>query len=367
MSNSKSGKSKKMVVSNKLPIEYGNDKVHVKSIDNQDSTEFGDNYMYLTISGTNVNSIFSQTIVRTIISLVGSYAFSQDNITFESNTSLFNRDYIKLRISTTPIVYKDYKYDPIDNFAERCVNLEKIKNEIGYREITELEKIEIQNKKSELLVDNIHMHVSTTNTTSDILYVTTNSEFTTFYKNGIVIPDIYPRESLIIALKPGQEINFTAIADFNIPMVNNCYSSAYHVSHRMIDNNTFCIKLRSYRQMREKRIVIEACEIIKLKFDALRTNIFTHMQTEEFLSENKNSDYEGTVIVNNENHTMSEIFTRRLQDHENSKYVGFIVEHPDENIFKFKYVVNGTSIKRILNDVIESLIDDYSIIAKSIV
>jgi len=323
-----------------------------------DATDMGINEYHITLSGPRMNNgIFTHTIVRTVVSLVGSYAFSGENIKFEKNTTIFNRDQIRLRISNIPILYKDYEYP---NYAERCVQLEKDVNEIDPKELSELEKIELDIKKKQSMVDNIHMYVNAINDTSDIMYVTSNAKYTTFYKDGVTIPDIYPREVSIIALQPGQEINFTAVSDFDIPMRNGIYRAAYSAFHREIDENTFRLSVKSYRQIPDEQIVIEACNIIILKLNNLQSKIFLTMSSEEFLELNPDPDYKGELVVENENHTMAEIFTRRIQDHVYIMNAAFIVRHPDENNFVFRYEANGASIKKIIDEVINELVADYT-------
>jgi DNA-directed RNA polymerase subunit L len=338
-----------------------NDRVNISEIIETESIDgFATNNLTFVMSGSQINHIFSNTIIRTIDSLVGAFAFDKTDIDFTSNTSIFNRDYMRVRISNTPILYKNYEYDAIDNFAETCVELEKArKNVNNERVLTDIEQIDELNKKKLSMINNIHMFVDAKNDTNDIIHVTTNSKFTTFHKDEKIIPDIYPREVKLCALKPGQEIKISAISSFNIPLERNCYSSAITTFHREIDANTYKFKLVSLRQMREKQIVIEACKIINLKIMNIKNKLISKINS---LKSTTNIDYNAKIEIANENHTMGELLSRRLREHAFITYATFKMEHPDKNAIVFEYKAEGMTIGKILDTVVDEIIADYNLV-----
>jgi DNA-directed RNA polymerase subunit L len=349
----KASKSTKQKIVSLLTVD------NIKQIDSTDN--LGNNQLSFRISGQDVNYKFSNTILRTIINLVGSYGFNGENVEFQSNTSIFNRDVLRFRLNNTPILYKDYQYPPIDNFAEKCVELELDRKDIAYiAKKDEIEEIELQNKKKMELLNNLHMHVTAKNTTNDIMHVDTSSEFTTFYLDSVVIPNIYPKDLLLVELNPGQEINFTAIADFNIPANGDMYSSAIVARHVMINENSYIIILESLRQIPEKVIVQKACEIIIIKFNNMRDVLLEHINS---LRSTTNIEYSAHIEIKHENHTLGEIFTYHIQNHPNITFAGFNNEHPDINDIFFEYSTEGMPFSKILVDVIKEITDLYQNLA----
>lgn len=347
----------------KSKIIKSNETISITEIIATDSVNnLNTNSLSFVMSGTNVNYIFSNTIIRTIDSLVGAFAFTRDDIEFTSNTSIFNRDYMRVRINNIPILYKNYKYASIKNFAETCVNLEKNRKINSDRVLTDIEAIEELNKKKISMINNIHMFVDAKNDTNDILHVTTNSKFTTFHKDEKIIPDFYPREIKICALKPGQEIKFSAISSFNIPLEQDSFSSAITTSHREINENSYRFKLISNRQMPESQIVIEACKIIIIKITNIKNILIDKINS---MQDVKNINYIAIIEIVNENHTMGELLSRRIREHPFTKYAAFKMEHPDKNAIIFEYNVEGMTIIKILEIVIKEIIDDYEIVIKA--
>lgn len=326
----------------------------------ESENNLGSNSFSCEISGKGVDSIFTNTIIRTIISLCGSYSYNQDNIEIPVNTSDFNNDYMRLRLSNIPIIYKDYMYDTIDNYAETCVDLEKKRKKvIGARTPTDVEIMEEKNIQKAKLINNIHMHVDAKNNGNDILDVTTNNKYTTFYKDGEVIPDIYPREVMIIGLKPGQEIKFTTVADFNIPANSSIYASAIKPGHRHLPNDSWQLNLTSYRQIPERRIVIEACKIIIIKINNVKDYILEKINS---LKNTTDIDYSAEIELVNENHTVGEILSRRIRMHNNSKFAGFVMKHPDINNILLEYKTEGATFTKVLQEVVQEIINDYTVI-----
>jgi hypothetical protein len=62
----------------------------------------GNTRLELNITGTNIDYVVANTIRRTILSDVPIYAFTQ--FKFNKNTSIFNNNYMKLRIKNMPVL-----------------------------------------------------------------------------------------------------------------------------------------------------------------------------------------------------------------------------------------------------------------------
>ena len=116
----------------------------------------GSNFFKFKLSGSDINYVIVNTIVRIGLSLVGSYTFNPDFITIERNTSIFNNDQMRLRISNIPIINKDYKNMIVPNNSDlvsKCIDLEiEANTSIFQTKKDNLEELElIETKKKELL------------------------------------------------------------------------------------------------------------------------------------------------------------------------------------------------------------------------
>lgn len=319
------------------------------------------NKLTFTVTGSHVEHVFSNTIIRTMISLVGAYAYEEQDIEVVENT-IHNPDYMARRVSNIPIVYKDYMYDPIENFAETCVQLEQDFYSQADQTLTDLEMIEFKNKKKIKQMNNIHMSVKAHNTSNDIINVSSNEKYTTFYKNGEIISDFYPKEITILYMQPGHDITLTAESSFNIPIYNNSFSSVSVASHKYIDDHSYSISLSSLRQMPEKQIVIEACNIIVLKLENLKNKIHEILRIKKLVP---NIEYKEIISIPGENQTMGEIFAKRACKHDSANTITFRVEHPDDTSIVLDYDVAGMTMSKITENIIKELKDDYQAVANA--
>jgi DNA-directed RNA polymerase subunit L len=308
------------------------------------------------ISGDHMNHIFSNTIIRTTLSLVGAYAFDENDMTFDENSSIFNNDMLSLRFSNTPIFNNNCDFTSPEDFAEKCIRMEISRNENLYKKIPEIERLRLETIHKQTLIDNLHMHINARNDTNDIMYATTGKKDCTFYQDEKEIPDIYPEELHLVALKPNQALVATLASSFNIPLHDYVFASTQKAWHRYMDDNKYRVFVVSYGQMSGRQNAIEACNIIVIKLENLRTTLFDAISK----LDNDDREYNGLVKILNDKHTMGCIFTRRMQDHKMIKYAGYKVEHPDDNHFMFKYTAEGMTITRCINASIDSLISDYT-------
>ena len=65
---------------------------------------FNNNYTLFTIKGKDINYITINTLRRVILTLVPTFAFDPENIIIEKNTSVYNNDYMRLRLSSIPLI-----------------------------------------------------------------------------------------------------------------------------------------------------------------------------------------------------------------------------------------------------------------------
>jgi DNA-directed RNA polymerase subunit L len=316
---------------------------------------YGSNYLKFKLAGTNINYVIANTLVRTGLSLLGTYSFNPELITIDKNTSIFNNDQMRLRLANMAIINKNYKKPIIKYTTETvnsCLDLEILTNS----HLFQIKNDNINDKTD--LVNNLTMSIFAKNDTNETLNVTTNSKYTSFYKDGNKIDDIYPREILVIQLKPGEEFLCTAISDFNIPMYNNIYSTVSVFSYEEINDNEYEIYLESNRQISEEDIIKYCCKII--------INKLIHIEKIIINKISETNEYEGTLNLENENHTLGNLLTRAIQDHKNISFCGYKIDHPDINELTIKYKTEGNTFINILKEVIKKQIELFETIGELI-
>ena len=329
--------------------------------DNKSINGFATSNLQLKITGKDINYIIINTLRRVAYSLVGAYAFDPQYMTIEKNTSIYNNDYMRSRISNFPIIDTDNilhnNDDLLDTFLKLEVDANKSIFEIQKNNLQELEEIEIKKKE---MIDNLHIYIKAKNNTDDIMNVTTNAEYTTFYLGEKAIPDIYPRELLIIKLKPGEEFACYSIANLNIPMYHNIFSSCTIFSYEEIDDNEFNVYIESRRQITEKDIIKKCCKLICKKLINLKNIIISKIEG------NTEAEYEAEIKIENENHTLGNLITRGIQDHKNISFCGYKIDHPDINELTIKYKTEGDKFSNILKQIIKKQIEIYEMIDSKI-
>lgn len=321
---------------------------------------YGSNFLKFKLEGPDINEVIVNSLSRIGLSLVGSYAWNPDFITIETkndNTSIFNNDQMRLRISNIPIINIDYNNPVVPigtDLVPKCLKLEIDANTtIFSSKVDSLQELEeIEEKKRELL-NNLHMYIEARNRTNEIMCVTTNDKFTSFFLNDKKISNIYPKDALIIKLNPGEQFICSAIADYNIPMYNAIYSAVSVFAHDEISSTEFIVTVESMRQMSEEEIVKRCCMIAIQKLKAIEKIILTKLELTSV--ENPNVEYDAEISIENENHTLGNLLTRGLQDHKNISFCGYKVDHLEINELIIKYKTEGNTMSKILKDTVKNL------------
>ena len=317
------------------------------------------NFINIKFKGNDINHTIVNTIRRTIYTLVPKFAFHPNDIKFKKNDSVFNNDYVKLRISSLPIINKSYDKMVIQNeisTLDKVSQLEENANKSNYEStITNIHELEqIKTKHESELLNNLTIHFYAKNDTQNIMDVTTdNAEYYLTTK----IDNIYTRPIIIIKLKPGEEFDVTCTASLNIPLYDSIYLNCAACSYEEINDNEYNFYIESDRQISEIDIIKRACKIIIFKLKELSIRI---------LSQVKNNDIIADLKVINENHTMGNLITRVLQDNTNIIFCGYMVDHIAVNELTISYKTDGTSFSNIFKESILYLVSVFENICLNI-
>jgi len=288
--------------------------------------------LYLQFKGKDVNDILVNTLRRIILEHIPVYAFDPKYIKIDKNTSIFNNDYMKLRISNFPIT-------GIDNDVKTLDKLEYLEKKAA---------VSLATEKLDDITDNINelnMVVNIKATGNELNVTTKNAKF---YINESNINNIYKNDLLICKLKDDQELQFTAIGKLGIAKMSDIWSAVSICVFEEISPSEFIFKLESSGQLEETEIIKRACIILKTKLNKLKEFI------NNYKFENKKK---GILILDNENHTMGNLLTHGLQEHKNIEFAGYKMDHLLIDQIIIRYVTDGgKSISSIFDDVISKKI-----------
>jgi DNA-directed RNA polymerase subunit L len=296
--------------------------ISIKQLYYQDKPKT-DTCLELQFKGSDINHIIMNTIRRTILLLLPNYAFDTKTIQIETNTSAYNNDMLRLRLSNMP-----------------TINL--IPNEDTLNVLEDLE-----NNKDIISENILSMVVEHENKTNEIVPVST--KHAKFFINNNPAPE-YPIDFLIVKLKPNQKIKLVATSNLNIPKKNDIYTSVCICTYEYEDENDVIFKLESRGSLTEYEILKRASKIIINKLGLILDKIL------KMDIKNKKN---GSIVLEKETFTMANLITDGLQSHKNIEFAGYKVDHLLIEEAEIKYVTDGKDIKDILKETINKQIKIY--------
>lgn len=285
--------------------------------------------LIFNIKSDDINEAFINCLRRSV-SEVPIYNFNIFN--FETNTSVFHNSYMQLRLKNMPVW-------GIDNNIILMKASENDNNQEQSDEETELNFDTDKNIDTSTL-NQLTMYINYKNNSNNI--VTVSTDHAQFYFAQEKIKNPYYMHIPIIKLQPYQEISFSTITNINIEKNDPLYSSCSVCFFKQNSENDYDFIIESRGQITEKRILYVAIQIIIKNMN----NILKEL--EKYTYEN-----EGTIIINNENHTMGNLITRGLQQHSNVEFAGYNMPHPLSNIINIHYKINKINIIKAIENVVD--------------
>lgn len=342
-------------INNKSIHQIGGKKfdIKLKTLSKQISTQgFETSNLIINFSGNSINHVIVNTLKRIILTLIPVYAFDPVDMIFGQNTSIFNNDYMRLRLSNFPLYFSTkHSIKELNNIKtlEEAKILDYRAN-IGSKEIDETTLLDLKFER-----DNFMMTVNVKNNSpTDIMDVETTTPGVNFYWNNEKIDHPYDLPLLIIQLKPNEVFNVTCKSSLNIALKNAIYRCCTLCYYNQNNENDYDFHLHSRRQIYEKEILLRACKILIQKVQLSISIIIKNIKDKEL-----DDLFEGTIEIDGEYHTLSNLITRFLQDHDNIEFAGYAIGHPSVAMVKIEYI-SRDKISKILNDIQKEIISVYS-------
>jgi DNA-directed RNA polymerase subunit L len=301
----------------------------------------------------------SHTIVNTfrriVLSNIPIYSFN--NITISENTSVFNNNYMKLRISNMP-VFGIHSDNPIYIPPVKEVKEKEELNDLNDLDINPQDDIANINSSSLKLLT---MYLDYYNNTDEIVTVGTND--CKFYYIEKQISSPYPKNIPIIKLQPKQKFKMSAITELGIEEKNSIYSPVSIFAYKQISEDHFLVMIESRGQLDEKKIIQYAYDNIKMILDNFLQLI---LDIEDSIN------ISGKIQMNNGDHTLGNLIAEGLQSHKKIKFAGYNCPHLLDKKIVFHYELNESegkkenNIKEIIKEIAKNYHDVFFKINKMI-
>jgi DNA-directed RNA polymerase subunit L len=284
-----------------------------------------------------VNHTIVNTFRRIILTNIPIYSFN--NITISENTSVFNNNYMKLRISNMP-VFGIAAENPIFTPPKKTV----VKDDVG--EVGDID-INVNYGSNDDVVNSsslklLTMYVDYVNNTNEIITVGTDD--CKFYFAEKQIPSPYSINIPIIKLQPKQKIKLSAITELGIEETSAIYSPVSIMTYKKITEDNYIVIIESRGQLDEKKIFQYAHDNIKMMLD----NFLQLIPDKE--------DISGKLLMTNADHTIGNLISEGLQEHKKVKFAGYNSPHLLDKKIIFHYELTE---KMNIKDIITEIVKDY--------
>lgn len=319
--------------------------IKIKELENNKTDNLSYSNLKLLFSGKNVSNIIINAFRRIIFDEIPTYAFAPEKIIIEKNTTIFNNDQIKLRLSQLPINNIDTGLDYLEEKYWKNVNFndperEKHKNE---------KNIRLYIKSENNISENISIKDVTTN---DISY----------FVDDVKIDNIYNKKYpiLLTKLKQNCELICNLTGVIGIGKNNIRWSPVSNAYFTVYDDNLFTFNLFSNGQITEYEILLKACKNINYKLETIKNNI-KQLISSDYKKNSFNDSYE--FIFNLDSLTIGNIINEKLQQHKDVSCSG--IAQPsylnDDVIIKIE-LIKKDKIDNILIECIDECIKTYDTI-----
>ena len=257
----------------------------------------------LEFSGKDNANVIVNTLRRVVYDNIPTYAFPVDLIKISDNNTIYNNDYMRLRLSQVPILNTDldiYSLDPI-----YWINVD----------YSDPKRPKHSSEKQ------IEIAINVYNDTNFNKNITTNDIH--YYEDGVELQK-FNKECplLIIQLRPAETFKCTMRAVLGVGERDNIWASAANayyddfttdnMKEGFIDNpnNKINFTVESQGQYDEYILLIKACNYIVKKFDDIGNDL-----NKRFASKEIKESADLIIVLDGEDHTMGQLLNYFLQNH----------------------------------------------------
>jgi DNA-directed RNA polymerase subunit L len=273
--------------------------IKIKEVSKQEFKNLQASQLSIELYGKTVSLALVNTLRRLAYDYVPTYAFPNELITIDKNVSIFDNDYMRLRLSE--------------------ITIPKISNKVNYLTEKYWKNIDFANPEREKHPDDnkiLELYINVINDTKDIMNVTT--EYVRIFENGAEVQHKFDPKFplLLIQLRSGESFSCQCVAALSIGKVNHIFSAAgnAYFDDRLEEKDTkytkYTLTLESQGQISEYETLYKSCIVMKEKLG----------ETKKLMKKQYDSPMvkESTTLqieLTNEDHTLGNIINDFLQDH----------------------------------------------------
>lgn len=291
--------------------------IKITELEKQQEDGLQSSQLILQMEGKLVMSSLVNSFRRTMYNDIPTYAFHPEFIDISENTSIFDNDEMKIRISqmtikdvNVPVMFLEEEYIYNTSYMDPNKSKHKDDNMI------------------------IEMYINAVNTSNEIMNVTTNN--VQIYINGEVVKkydENYPH--LIVQLRPSQVFKCRALCIIGVGLINNIWSGVAN-SYYSENNNKYKFTLLSQGQMDEYELMVRSCRILKYKINDIMEILKKGKIDSNII--NKNTI---RIKLENINYTIGNVINDYMQENENIIFSSIIKHNQLVNDIVLTISTNG--------------------------
>ncbi len=255
-----------------------------------------------------------------------------------SNTSYHIVNSIRREIFTSIPIYA-FTDTIIDYNTSYYINNDHLKETIKHLPVYGIDK------NSQMVIS-----LSFENNTPDNYIVTTSDA--EYYLNDKKIECPYKIPMVIIILKPQEKISFSSTTTLGTEQDHVCYTAVAAIGMEEIKSNTYTLTIESTGQLKEYTILNIAIDNLINRLTSLLNIVknLTSLRSETF------NNNEGTIVIENEDHTLGSLIVYGLQQHKKILTAAYCVPHPHKSEVHLIYKTEKTSsILQTIEETVELL------------
>ena len=304
--------------------------------------ELGFSRLELNFKGEDINRISINSIKRIIQSEIPIFIFSDINIT--ENTSIFNNNYVKNHIKNIPVWGIENNIDEFIKNVEEEEDLDETNYNINDDiDLTVTKPIDMSS------LNKLNIYINYKNESKEIYTVTTNDA--KFYYKEKLIDSPYKNPVQIVKLQPDQNIKLSTQTELGIEELSGIFAATSVCFFKKNSENDYNLILESRGQITEKRIIQLALSLLNKKLHKFTNNLA------------KNNGLEGKIIVIDEDHTLGNLISYGMQNHQAVEFFGYNTPHPLKKQILFHFKLKTGNLNNIIKDVVsyyENVFDNIS-------
>lgn len=315
--------------------------IKVNKLHKQNKEGLQKSQLVINISGKSATNAVVNSLRRLSLENVPTYSFCDKSINIEVNSSVFDNDYMRNRLSLLTI-------------PNLKVPIYYLRDEY-WKNVDYADPNRSKDPDDKLLYD---MYINSTNNGDDIMNVTTNEA--EYYRDGTREENVFDKNYpvLLVQLKPGQSFKCQCRLVLGVGKRNCCWNASSNSFFEEVDDS-FKLTVESMGQLDEVDIMVKSCAYMKERLRETKELLLKKYNTPDITNGDKL-----LIILDNETHTLGAVLGDALQMNKDVVYAG--TSRPDLLLdqIKIKLMTAKTNPLPIVGKTIDYLIELYDNLQK---